>query len=130
MRKVDKTVLKETKYIAAFVLIFSLLTQSVFLIIGKWDYTVLLGNILSGAVAILNFFLMGLTVQSAVEKEEKEAKTTMKASQTLRMFMLFAAAALAVLLPCFHIVTGLLPLFFPRIAIIFRPFFMKNDKEA
>lgn len=129
MKKVDKTVLKETRYIASFVLIFSVLTQAIFLIIGKWDYTVLLGNILSGGVAIMNFFLMGITVQSAVNKEDKEARGTMKMSQSLRTLLLFAAAALGVLLPCFHTVTSLIPLFFPRIAIAFKPLFLNREKE-
>ena len=71
MAKVDKVVLKETKYIALWVIIFSLIMEAVFLIINKWDYTVLLGNLLSGAVGVLNFFLMGLGVQKAVMQEEK-----------------------------------------------------------
>ena len=31
------------------------------------------------------------------------------------------AAALGVLLPCFNTVTALVPLFFPRLAVAFRP---------
>ena len=71
MAKVDKVVLKETKYIALWVIIFSLIMEAVFLIINKWDYTVLLGNLLSGAVGVLNFFLMGLGVQKEVMQEKK-----------------------------------------------------------
>ncbi len=129
MKKVDKTVLKETKYIASFVLIFSVLTQAVFLIIGKWDYTVLLGNVLSGIAAILNFFLMGISVQAAVDKEDKQARSTMKMSQSLRTLMLFAVAAVGVLLPCFNTATSLIPLFFPRIAIAFKPIFINREKK-
>ena len=72
---------------------------------------------------------MGITVQSAVNKEDKEARSTMKMSQTLRTFMLFAAAALGVLLPCFHTVTSLIPLFFPRVAIALKPLFLGKEKE-
>ena len=71
---VDKTVRRETLFVAAWVGIFSLFMQAVFLVIGRWDYTVLLGNLLGAAAAVGNFFLMGLTVQSAVQKEEKDAK--------------------------------------------------------
>ena len=78
MSKVDKTVVKETKYIAFFVLTLSLLMQLIFFVLGKWNYTVLLGNILSGSVAVINFFLMGITVQKAVAKEEKDAKKQSK----------------------------------------------------
>ena len=126
MKKIDEVVLKETKYIAAWVVVLSLLLQSIFLIMGKWNYTVLLGNLLSGGIGIINFLLMGLTVQSAVDKDKKEAATAMKASLALRTFILFAAAAIGVLLPVFDTWAVLVPLFFPRIAVAFRPVFEKN----
>lgn len=126
MKKIDEVVLKETKYIAAWVVVLSLLLQSIFLIMGKWNYTVLLGNLLSGGIGIINFLLMGLTVQSAVDKDKKEAATAMKASLALRTFILFATAAIGVLLPVFDTWAVLVPLFFPRIAVAFRPVFEKN----
>lgn len=129
MQKIDRVVIKETAYIAAWVLIFSALMQAVFLLIGKWDWTVLLGNILSGAVTILNFFLLGLTVQKAVTKEEKEAKGTLKLSQTLRFLMLVVVAVLGVVLPCFNIYTTLIPFLFPRVAIALRPLVLRGKDE-
>lgn len=130
MKKIDKTILNETAYIAAWVLILSLLMQAVFLICRIWDYTVLLGNLLSAAVSVLNFFLMGLTIQSATVKAEKEARAQMKVSQSMRTFMLFAAAALGVLAPCFNIASSLIPLFFPRIAIAARPLFLNKTERG
>lgn len=126
MKKLDPVVIRETRYVALCVFLLSILTQAVFLIIGKWDYTVLLGNLLSGCVGIINFLLMGITVQSAVEKEEKEAAATMKASQALRSFLLFLSAAIGVLLPVFNTWSVLIPLFFPRIAVSLRPIFNKD----
>lgn len=126
MRPIDKTVQRETGYIAVSVLLLSVLLQAVFLVIGRWDYTVLLGNLLSGGAAVLNFFLMGLTVQEATTREEKNARSLMKLSQSLRTVALFAAAALGVLLNCFNTVTALVPLFFPRIAVAFRPLIGKK----
>ncbi|MBE6884281.1 MAG: ATP synthase subunit I [Ruminococcaceae bacterium] len=123
MKKMDETVKRETLYIAVWVAILSAVMQAVFLIIGHWDYTVLLGNLLSGGAAVANFLLMGITVQSAVAKEEKEAKNTMKMSQSLRTLLLFAVVVLGVLLDCFNIWASIIPLFFPRIAVMFRPRF-------
>ena len=40
----------------------------------------------------------------------------------MRTFMLFVVAAVGVLLPVFSTWTVLIPLFFPRIAIMIRPF--------
>ena len=129
MKKIDRTVLTETGYIALSVLILSALMQAVFLAVGAWDGAVLLGNLLGGAVAITNFFLMGLTVQAATAKDEKSAKAAMRSSQSLRTVFLFAAAALGVLLPCFDTIASLLPLFFPRIAIFFRPLVGRKKVE-
>ena len=126
MKKLDETVIRATKYIALWVLLLSVLTQAVFLVIGKWDYTVLLGNLLSGAAVIFNFLLMGLTVQRAVQKEEKDAKNFMKVSQIYRFLFLLVVLIIGVVLPCFSIWTVIIPLFFQRIAIAFRPLFDKQ----
>ena len=126
MRKIDPTVLKETGYIAIMVFIFSLLLQSVFLIIGKWDYTVLTGNLLGFVAAVGNFFLMGLSVQSSLGKEEKDAKNLMKVSQSLRLLLIFVIALIGYLVPVFNTIAVLIPLLFPRIAVALRPVFMKK----
>ncbi len=130
MQKIDKIVLKETLYIAAWVIIFSFLMQAVFLITGWWSLPVLFGNILGGAAAVLNFLFMGITVQIAVSKEEKEAKQTMKTSATARNFFVFLVAVLGVVLEVFNTLAVLIPLFFPRFAIMLRPLFDKaSDRK-
>lgn len=131
MKKINRTVLKETAYIAVFVIILSMLMQSIFLIIGKWNLTVLFGNILGATAAVLNFFLLGLTVQKAVMQDEKKAAVTMKFSQTLRLLMLFVVAIVAFCInkfafPIFNIITVVVPYVFPRIAIALLPVFRKT----
>ena len=130
MQKIDKIVLKETKYIAAWVLIFSAVLQAVFLVIGQWDYTVLLGNLLSGTAVILNFFAMACTVQKALEKEERDARQTMQLSKTGRMLALFLVTLVGVLLDCFNLWAVIIPLLFPRIAIALRPIWNKNTEGS
>ena len=126
MVKINDTVKHETIYIAKFVIIFSILMQAVFLILTKWDYTVLLGNLLSGFFAVLNFLLLGIGVQISVEKEEQDAKKTIKLSHTYRSMMLFLVIVLGVALPCFNTLASVIPHFFPRIAIMLRPLFDKR----
>ena len=126
MNKIDSTVMKETRYIAAWVIILSVIMEAVFLIIGKWDYMVLLGNLLGAFCAVANFFAMGITVQKAVEKDEKEAKTAIKASQALRTVILFAIVAIGTAVPFFNTWTVVIPLLFPRIAIALRMFSKKQ----
>ena len=128
MKKIDPTIKKETLYIAAFVIIFSVLMQSVFLIIGKWDVEVLFGNILGAVAAVGNFFLMGLTVQASLEKEEKEAKNIIKLSQSARLFLLFGVSLAGYLIPVFNIIAVVIPFLFPRIAVMLRPLAGKFKK--
>ncbi|MBO4732985.1 MAG: hypothetical protein J5662_00770, partial [Clostridia bacterium] len=99
MARINGTVLKETRYIALFSCILSLLMQAVFLIVlRKFDYTVLLGNLLGLLAGVGNFFFMGIGVQKAVEKDEKGAKNVLKFSQTARFFGIFVIAALGIVL--------------------------------
>ncbi len=128
MKKIDSTVLKETAYIGMFTLIFSAVMQSVFLIIGKWDYTVLLGNLLGGAAATGNFLLMGITVQNALGKDEKDAKNLMKFSQSMRLLLLFVVALIAYLVPVFSTVASIVPFLFPRIAVTIRGIIIKKKE--
>jgi hypothetical protein len=121
MAKIDGVVAKETRYIAGITIILSILMEAVFLIIGMWSYKVLIGNILGAAVAVVNFLLMGITVQNAVQKDEKDAASLMKVSQMLRNLMLLITALLAFLLPFINPAAAIIPLFFPRIAIFLIP---------
>ncbi|MBQ4136246.1 MAG: ATP synthase subunit I [Clostridia bacterium] len=129
MKKIDAAVKKETLYILLWVLIFSALMQAVFLIIGKWDYRVLLGNLLSGSASVLNFFFMGLTVQKAVTKDEKGAKATMKLSQLYRFLFIIIITVIGILVPCFNNWTVVIPIFFPRIAILLSPLFNRAKRS-
>ena len=126
MRKVDSTVARETRYIAGCVLALSAVMQIVFLVLGLWDVSVLLGNLLGAVAAVGNFFLMGLTIQNAVGMDKDGAKKRMKLSQSLRMFALMLACVLALTVKCFHPVAAILPLLFPRFAIALRPLILKD----
>ncbi|MBQ8267953.1 MAG: hypothetical protein IJZ21_06195, partial [Clostridia bacterium] len=125
--KIDKTVIKETKYIASFVVVFSVFMQAIFLIIAKWDYTVLLGNLWGAAVAIGNFFAMGLFVQKAVMQNEQDARQTVKASQGLRFAAIFMLSVIGIIIfkQTPTRVAVLIPLIFPRFAVMLRPFIKK-----
>ena len=128
MIKADSTVKRETKNIAYFCIVLSVYMQAVFVLIKRWDYTVLLGNLLSLAIAVSNFYFMGISIQKALAMDPNDAKRAMKASQGLRNVAIFVAIVIGVVLPYFNVVAVILPVFFPRIAVSFRPLF--KDKEV
>ena len=127
--KIDKTVIKETKYIATFSVIFSLLMQAVFLIIGKWNYTVLLGNLWGIIISVGNFLAMGIYIQKAVAQDEDEAKKTIKTSYSIRMTALLLLTVIGVVIPFFSWIAVTVPLTFPSIAVFLRPLFDKNKDK-
>lgn len=126
MKKIDPTIIKETSYIGTVAFLFNIVMQSVFLIIGEWDYTVLLGGMLGFIASVGNFFLMGLSVQSAVSKDEKDAKNTMKLSQSIRLLFLFVIAVIAYVVPVFDVIAVIIPYIFPRLAIALVPILRKK----
>lgn len=126
MKKIEPTIIKETLYILVCVVILSVLMEAVFLFIRRWDYTVLLGNLLTGFAVTLNFFLMGLGVQKALGKDEKEAKKIIRLSQVYRYLILIVFLVIGVVFSCFNNWAVFVPVVFPRIAIAIRPLFNKK----
>ena len=78
------------------------------------DYTVFLGGIGGGLIAVLNFFLMGLAVQKAASAtDEGTARMKLKASYSQRFLMMMLWVIAVIVAPCFHFVAGIAPLLFP-----------------
>lgn len=126
-KKVDAEVARSTRYIALIVLIGSLLLQAVFLLIGKWDYTVLLGNLLGAATAILNFFIMAQTVAKVLNQGDKdEASKKTQLSRSMRMLMMALICVIGALAPCFNLYAVAIPLVFPSIGAYLSGLLMKK----
>lgn len=130
MKTIDATIKKETRYVLIFTVIFSVLMQAVFLIVGKWDYTVLLGNLLSVAAAVGNFFAMCLSIQNALGKDEGDVKKYMRASQSYRMLALVVVAVIGYVVPIFDVIAVVIPLIFPGFAVRLRAILIRNKENG
>ena len=120
MAKIDAVIKKETAYVALWVLAACMMTQWVCLVACWWSVPVLLGSLLGGATAVGNFLLMCRMVQKAVTQTEKQAKNTVKLSQSLRLMLQGLILVLAAVIPVFNIWTAAIPLLIPRIAVSLR----------
>ena len=143
---IQPVVKQETKRVAIGVAVMAALMIAVYLIVGQFNASVLLGAILGSAAAIGNFFLMALTVQRATESmpvlppEEKEdapqdgeeddeakpqplsaearsAGKSMQVSYILRMLGLALIAVIAAKVPALDLLATALPMLFPHIVI-------------
>lgn len=93
------------------------------------DYTVFLGGIGGGAIAVLNFFLMGLAVQKAASAaDEGTARMKLKSSYSQRFMMMILWVIVAITVPCFQFVAGIAPLLFPGTGIKLVGIFHNNQE--
>ena len=128
--KPDFAVRHETARVAAGVFLLVAVMLAVYALIGRFSLPVLFGGLYTGCLTVLNFFVMGLTVQSvterAAEKERTEQeladltiemKNRMKVSYNLRMIALFALLVLGIAVFKFDPLSTILPIVFPTVVI-------------
>ena len=130
MRKPDKTVLQQTARVAMGVAALVALMLIVYAIIGRLTWNVAAGGVYAGVLGVLNFFIMGMMVQSITERMAEKERTEqeiadmslqmqnrMKASYNLRMIGLFALLVLGIAVFKFDALATILPSIFPSIVI-------------
>ena len=135
LENVQPAVKKETKRVvmitgAGLILIWILFAILHFTMPDKvpFDYTVILGGIGGGVIAVLNFFLMGLAVQKAASAtDEGTARMKLKASYSQRFMMMILWVIVAIVAPCFQFVAGIAPLLFPGTGLKFVGIFHKAN---
>ena len=135
LENVQPAVKKETKRVvmitgAGLILMWILFAILHFTMPDKvpFDYTVILGGIGGGVIAVLNFFLMGLAVQKAASAtDEGTARMKLKASYSQRFMMMILWVIVAIVTPCFQFVAGIAPLLFPGTGLKFVGIFHKAN---
>ncbi len=121
---------KEAGYIAAGTVVLSALVQIVWAVFFKYDLSVFLGGLWGGTFAVVNFVLMGLTVQKvARESDQMAAKRRMQASYQMRMILIILATVLAIIVPGISWVMAVISLFFPRLTILVMPLFRPDLRK-
>ena len=135
LENVQPAVKKETKRVvmitgAGLILMWILFAILHFTMPDKvpFDYTVILGGIGGGVIAVLNFFFMGLAVQKAASAtDEGTARMKLKASYSQRFMMMILWVIVAIVAPCFQFVAGIAPLLFPGTGLKFVGIFHKAN---
>ena len=89
--------------------------------IGKFQPgRILLGAACGSAVAIVNFTILCLTVQSAVEIENKrKMKARFQLSYNIRLVLQAVWVVACFLIPQIHFVAGAAPVLFPNVVIFY-----------
>ena len=124
-----KTVLRETGIIALGVVIGVALMYGVFALLGRFDRAVLLGGVIGGALAILNFLFMAINASVAAEKAVKQdvtgGRALMQTSYIVRLVAIFVILLACVKSGLCNAIAAVVPLLFVRPTITIAEFFRK-----
>lgn len=116
--KLQPAVKKEMLHIALGTGIGAVVMLAIFALLGRFDLSVLLAGVGGSVIAIINFLLLGLTVQRvAAQQDEMRGRKIMQASYSTRMLVMLLWIILAVALPVLNWVAAAVPLLFPRLTI-------------
>ena len=130
MKKPDKAVLTQTARVALGVAALIAVMLIVYAVIGRLKPPVVFGALYSGALGVLNFFVMGMMVQGVADRmaerersEEEIAELSlqmqnrMKLSYNIRMIALFALLVLGIAVFHFDPLASILAALFPSVVI-------------
>ena len=128
--KPDSAVRRETARVAAGVFALVAVMLAVYAVIGKFSVPALLGGVYTGLLTVVNFFVMGMTVQGITNRAAEKARTEqeiaeltlemknrMKLSYNLRMIALFALMVAGIAVFKFDPIATILPILFPSLVI-------------
>ena len=140
----------DTVWLAIGEAIVATLISVVFLLIGKFNYSVVTGAVLGGAVTVINFLILSVGINRAINKfveergdgemDEEEAdkyakehgmtvQNAMMKSYMLRMFLMIGALVLAGITGWFDIIATVIPLLMYR-PILYVTEFIKTKMSA
>ncbi len=105
----------------------------VFALLGKFDLSVLLGGVIGGTVALVNFFVMALSVNIAADKaadqDVKGGQATVRSSYLLRTIVTFVLLFAFAKSGICNVIALVIPLLFTRPTLTVAEFFRRKPGE-
>lgn len=121
--KKNEPVYVEMRSLAPYFLVLSGIYMAVTIVIFfamGFVYSVPIGALYGIILTAANFLALGKTAQNSIQKSEKKANTYMSRMYAFRYLGLFLLLTIGALAPFINLVASVIPLFFPRIAIMLR----------
>lgn len=129
-----KVVFQETAVVALGQVLCVAAMLGIFALLGYFDRPVLLGGILGGVLAVLNFLFMAIGTSLAADKAEnqdvKGGKALLQGSYLLRTVLLFLVLFAAAKSGLCNVIALVLPLVFVRPILTVGEFFRKKGSAA
>ena len=107
----------EVKKMAAYIGAMVLIMVIIFALFGYFGIPIILGGLLGGIVALLNFFFLATAIEKSVNGHNSP-KGTLVSSYSLRLISIGVVVVFAIKSPYINYLAVVIPLLFPRIAIM------------
>lgn len=128
-----KIVLKETGVIAAGQIVCVAIMIGIFVLLGRYDLSVLLGGIFGGILGVLNFFFMAvgasLAADKAQEQNVKGGQLVIRISFLVRMAVIFLILFALIRSGLCNALSSVLPLAFTQPILFVAEFFRKGGAQ-
>lgn len=129
-----KIVFQETLIVAVGQVICIAAMIGVFALLGFMDKSVVLGGIIGGMLAILNFFIMAVSASLAMDKAADQdvegGKKLIRTSQIVRYAILFVLLFAFIKSGICNMIAIVLPVVFVRPILLVGEFFRKSGDSA
>ena len=103
----------------------------IFALLGRLDYTVVLGGLIGALVALLNFFFMAvsltLAADRAVQQDAKGGKSLVKSSYAIRTIVMFVVLILCAKSGHCNVISLAVPLLLVQPTLLIAEFFRKKE---
>ena len=119
MRIKDPVAAKQFKRVATIDSVLTVLENIVYLVMGKWNFTVFLGSLWGLFLACFFFYRICISVTQILDMEDKNmASRHAVSAQTQRLFITGFGIFIAFKLSFLDPIAAIIPLFFTRVAIV------------
>ncbi len=113
----SKELCLEVKKMAIYISVMVLVMLIVFALFGYFSLPVIIGGLLGGIVAFLNFLLLAVAIEKSVSGHNSP-KGTLASSYSIRLIFIGAVIVFAIKSQYINYLAVVIPLLFPRIAIM------------
>lgn len=134
MSESRKIVFKETAVVLVGEILCVAVMCAIYALLGKFGTPVMLGGLVGGLLAVLNFFFMAVGATLAADKAEEDnvkgGKAVIQSSYLLRLVVLFVILFACAKSGWFDLLALVLPLAFVRPILSIGEFFRKSGEKT
>ncbi len=108
--------------------ILNIVQNIVFLILGYWDFSVLLGSLWGYMLTMIMLFMLAKSVEKAVDKDPKQSGMYMQSTYIARAVVMAVGVYLAIQINSINWISTCIALVFTKVSIMIITYIRRKEK--